>query len=102
MFKVVKLVEPVAPVCEISHVERLVKEGKVLICLYDNRASIFIHNDKCFFYHFSKSEGWCNIHSQSRSVQELLEKQNLNNVELYIFESLREFFLHAEKQGWNY
>jgi hypothetical protein len=102
MFKVVKKIEPVFPVCEISHVERLVKEeNKILVCVYEKYASFLIsniNNGDFFFYGFYRKD----VHSRSESLKKLLTKQNIGTIELYLFDSMKEFFTVAEQQGWNY
>lgn len=101
MFKVVKIAEPVFPVAEISQVERLVsQENKILVSIYNNHASFFVSDDKVFFYGF----GVRNLHSRSSTMKELLEKQNIGYgmSELYLFDSLKEFFECATKMGWDY
>jgi hypothetical protein len=103
MFKVVEKVEVVFPVCEISHVKRLVKEeNKVLVHIYRNRATFLIFKiDEFFFYGFDRD-----IHSKSTSLEDLLVKQlsgiNDSVTELYLFDSMKEFFTVAEQQGWDY
>lgn len=101
MFKVVKIAEPVFPVAEISQVERLVKlEHNILISVYNNQATFLVMDKKVFFYRF----GVRDIHSKSDTLNELLEKQNIGygRSELYLFDSLKEFFECATKMGWDY
>jgi hypothetical protein len=102
MFKVVKEVPPLVPIITINSVEKELEKGnKILVYLYDNGASLFIKESSTsvFFYEFNKNS---NIHSKSVSIRELLLKQNLNESDLYLFGSLKEFFIYAESQGWDY
>ena len=103
MYKVIEKLEPTYSLCEISHVERLVKEeNKILVCVYNNTATFLICKfDEYFFYDFSNKD----VHSRSESLNELLSKQSINehdSVELFVFDSMREFFTVAKQRGWNY
>jgi hypothetical protein len=101
MFKIVKSVEPVFPVVELSKVEKLItRENKILVSVYENQATFLVRDDKVFFYAF----GMRNTHSKSNTIDELLGKQHPldGSSELYLFDSLKEFFECATKMGWNY
>jgi hypothetical protein len=101
MFRVVKSVEPVFPVVDLSQVERLVtRENKILVSVYENKATFLIRDDKVFFYAF----GIRNTHSKSNTIGELLDKQHPldGSSELYLFDSLKEFFECATNMEWRY